>query len=227
MTFGYHRAEVLAALANGIVLAAISVWVVFEALHRLAQPQSIDAPVVIATAAVGLAANLSIIFALKQDAHKSINVKSAFVHVVYDAISSVGVIIAGLIALVAGITAADPIVALIIAGLIARSAYSIVKGSTHILLEGAPIDIDLVQLAESIKQFEGVVDVHDLHVWSISSGMNALSGHIVVKDQMLSQSGLLVDAINKQLGERFGIGHTTLQLENEKEISFKRTTRNS
>ena len=225
MTFGYHRAEVLAALANGMVLAAISAWVVLEALHRLVQPQPVDSPILVLTAAIGLGANVFVMLTLKQDAGKSINVRSAFVHVVYDAISSVAVISAGVIAYFTNMTEADPIVAIIIAGLIARSAYSIVKGSTHILLEGAPIGIDIARVTDLMKQFDGVVDVHDLHIWSISSGMNALSGHVVVKDQMLSQSGLLIEAINKRLSDQFGIEHTTLQLENEKEITFKRTTR--
>ena len=225
MTYGYHRAEVLAALANGIVLAAISVWVVFEAFDRLARPQEVNSPVVIGVASIGLVANLSIMFALRKDANKSINVKSAFIHVVYDAVSSFAVIVAGLIAFFTGITTADPIVAIIIAGLIARSSYSIVKGSTHILLEGAPADIDMTDVSQSISGFPGVVDVHDLHIWSISSGMHALSGHLVVKDQMLSQSSLLLTDINKLLAEKYGIHHTTLQLENEKEVSFKRTGR--
>ena len=225
MTFGYHRAEVLAALANGIVLAAISAWVVYEALHRLSQPQAINSPVVIAVACAGLAANIAVMLTLRHDASNSINVKSAFIHVVYDAISSVAVILAGTLALSTGITSLDPIVAIIIAGFIARSAYSIVKGSTLILLESAPAGIDVAELSESIRQCEGVVDVHDLHVWSISSGMNALSGHVVVRDQMLSQSGLVIDAINQRLARQYGIEHTTLQMESEKEISFKRKER--
>lgn len=223
MTYGYHRAEVLAALANGIALAAISVWVVFEAFQRILQPREIDAPVLIAAAAIGLAGNLVIVFLLRRDARGSINVKSAFVHVVYDAISSVAVLAAGFAALATGVTAVDPVVAVLIAGLIARSAYAIVRDSTHILLEGAPRELEMKQVIESIKQLGGVVDVHDLHVWTITTGMHALSGHVVVKDQMLSQSSQLLNDIAKLLADRYNISHTTIQLEHEREVSFKRS----
>jgi cobalt-zinc-cadmium efflux system protein len=226
MTFGYHRAEVLAALANGVALSAISVWVLYEAVLRVMSPRLIDAPLMLTAAGIGLAGNLVVMFLLKHHAGKSINVQSAFVHVVYDAVSSVAVIITGLIAFATGITIVDPLVAFLIAGLVARSAYTIVRSSTHILLEGAPRQLDMQQITATIKQLDGVVDVHDLHVWTISTGMDALSGHVVVRDQMLSQSGRLLDDINRALAERYNITHTTIQMENEREVSFKRTSKN-
>lgn len=226
MTFGYHRAEVLAALANGVALSAISVWVLYEAVLRVMSPRLIDAPLMLTAAGIGLAGNLVVMFMLKRHAGKSINVQSAFVHVVYDAVSSVAVIITGLIAFATGITIVDPLVAFLIAGLVARSAYTIVRSSTHILLEGAPRQLDMQQIVATIKQLDGVVDVHDLHVWTISTGMDALSGHVVVRDQMLSQSSKLLDDINRALAERYNITHTTIQMENEREVSFKRTAKN-
>ncbi|HJS68126.1 MAG TPA: cation diffusion facilitator family transporter [Nitrososphaera sp.] len=226
MTFGYHRAEVLAALANGVALSAISVWVLYEAVLRVMSPRLIDAPLMLTAAGIGLAGNLVVMFMLKHHAGKSINVQSAFVHVVYDAVSSVAVIITGLIAFATGITIVDPLVAFLIAGLVARSAYTIVRSSTHILLEGAPRQLDMQQIVATIKQLDGVVDVHDLHVWTISTGMDALSGHVVVRDQMLSQSSKLLDDINRALAERYNITHTTIQMENEREVSFKRTAKN-
>jgi cobalt-zinc-cadmium efflux system protein len=225
MTFGYHRAEVLAALANGVALAAISVWVLYEAVLRVMSPRVIDAPVMLAAAGIGLAGNLVVMFLLRQHAGKSINIQSAFVHVVYDAVSSVAVIVTGMVALYTGITIVDPLVAFLIAGLVARSAYTIVRTSTHILLEGAPRELDMQQVVAALKQLDGVVDVHDLHVWTISTGMDALSGHVVVRDQMLSQSGKLIGDINRVLGERFNITHTTIQLESEQEVSFRRTAK--
>lgn len=225
MTFGYHRAEVLAALANGVALSAISIWVLYEAVLRVMTPRVIDAPVMLAAAGIGLAGNLVVMFLLKQHAGKSINIQSAFVHVVYDAVSSVAVIVTGLVAMYTGITIVDPLVAFLIAGLVARSAYSIVRTSTHILLEGAPRELDMQQVIAALKQLDGVVDVHDLHVWTISTGMDALSGHIVVRDQMLSQSGKLIGDINRMLEERFKITHTTIQLESEQEVSFRRTAK--
>lgn len=223
MTFGYHRAEVMAALANGIALAVISVWVLYEAFLRVVSPRMIDASLMLLTAGIGLAGNLAVMFLLKHQAGKSINVHSAFVHVVYDTVSSVAVIITGFIALNTHITIVDPLVAFLIAGLVARSAYFIVRSSTHILLEGAPRELDIREITVTLKQLEGVVDVHDLHVWTISTGMDALSGHVVVRDQMLSHSSKLLSEINKLLAERYNITHTTIQLEHENEISFRRT----
>lgn len=225
MTFGYHRAEVLAALANGVTLAVISVWVLYEAVLRVMSPREIDTPLMLVVASIGLAGNLVVMFLLKHHAGKSINVQSAFVHVIYDTVSSVAVIITGLIAFYTGITIVDPLVAFLIAGLVARSAYTIVRSSTHILLEGAPRELDMQQVIAALKQMDGVVDVHDLHVWTISTGMDALSGHVVVRDQMLSQSSRLLGDINRVLAERYGITHTTIQLEHEREVSFKRTTK--
>jgi cobalt-zinc-cadmium efflux system protein len=226
MTFGYHRAEVLAALANGVALSAISVWVLYEAFLRVMSPRMIDTPLMLSIAGIGLAGNLLVMLLLKHHASKSINIQSAFVHVVYDTVSSIAVIITGFIAIISGITIVDPLVAFLIAGLVARSAYTIVKSSAYILLEGSPREIDMQQVIATLKQLNGVVDIHDLHVWTISTGMVALSGHIVVRDQMLSQSSKLLDEIRKLLSERYNITHTTIQLENEQEVSFKRTARN-
>jgi cobalt-zinc-cadmium efflux system protein len=223
MTFGYHRAEVMVALANGVALAVISLWVLYEAFLRVMSPRIIDAPLLLVTAGIGLAGNLVVMFLLKHHAGKSINIQSAFIHVVYNTISSVAVIITGFIALNTGITIVDPLVAFLIAGLVARSAYSIVRSSTHILLEGAPSELDMREILITLKHLDGVVDVHDLHVWTISSGMDALSGHVVVRDQMLSESSKLLSKINTVLADRYNITHTTIQMEPEHKISFRRT----
>jgi cobalt-zinc-cadmium efflux system protein len=225
LTFGYHRAEVMAALANGLALAVVSVWVLYEAFLRVSSPRVIDAPLMLLIAGIGLAGNLLVMFLLKSEKEKSINVHSAYIHVVYDTLSTVGVIIAGLIALNTGITIVDPLVAFLIAGFVARSAYFIVRRSTHILLEGAPNELDIREITNCLEQLEGVVEVHDLHVWTISTGMDALSGHVVVRDQLLSQSSKLLSDINKLLAVRYNISHTTIQFENDSEVSFKRTIR--
>jgi cobalt-zinc-cadmium efflux system protein len=223
MTFGYHRAEVMVALANGVALTVISLWVLYEAFLRVMSPRIIDAPLLLLTASIGLAGNLVVMFLLKHHAGKSINIHSAFIHVVYNTISSVAVITTGFIALNTGITIVDPLVAFLIAGLVARSAYSIVRSSTLILLEGAPSELDIREILATLKELDGVVDVHDLHVWTISTGMDALSGHVVVRDQMLSESNKLLSEINIVLAERYNITHTTIQMEHEREISFRRT----
>jgi cobalt-zinc-cadmium efflux system protein len=223
MTFGYHRAEVMVALANGVALTVISLWVLYEAFLRVMSPRIIDAPLLLLTASIGLAGNLVVMFLLKHHAGKSINIHSAFIHVVYNTISSVAVITTGFIALNTGITIVDPLVAFLIAGLVARSAYSIVRSSTLILLEGAPSELDIREILATLKELDGVVDVHDLHVWTISTGMDALSGHVVVRDQMLSESNKLLSEINTVLAERYNITHTTIQMEHEREIFFRRT----
>ena len=223
MTFGYHRAEVMVALANGVALTVISLWVLYEAFLRVMSPRIIDAPLLLLTASIGLAGNLVVMFLLKHHAGKSINIHSAFIHVVYNTISSVAVITTGFIALNTGITIVDPLVAFLIAGLVARSAYSIVRSSTLILLEGAPSELDIREILATLKELNGVIDVHDLHVWTISTGMDALSGHVVVRDQMLSESNKLLSEINTVLAERYNITHTTIQMEHEREISFRRT----
>jgi cobalt-zinc-cadmium efflux system protein len=222
MTFGYHRVEVMVALANGTALGGISLWVLYEAFLRVMSPRTIDAPLLLLTATIGLAGNVVVMFLLKHHASKSINIYSAFIHVVYDTVSSVAVIATGFIALNTGITIVDPLIAFMISGLVARSAYSIVRSSTHILLEGAPSKLDMQEILITLKQLDGVVDVHDLHVWTISTGMDALSGHVVVRDQMLSESSKILSEINTVLAERFNITHTTIQMEYEREISFKR-----
>jgi cobalt-zinc-cadmium efflux system protein len=224
MTFGYHRAEVLAAMANGVSLVILSAWILYEAFQRVLEPRQVDAPIMLVAAAIGLAGNLIVIFLLKAHAHNSINIQSAFVHVIYDTVSSVAVIITGFVVYYSGLVILDPVVAFLIAGLIARSAYTIVKGSAHILLEGAPKGLDIREVTDTVKKVDGVIDVHDLHVWTISTGMDALSGHVVVRDQMLSQSGKVLDEIRAILSDRYGIRHATIQLENEPTVSFRRSS---
>ena len=218
LTYGYHRAEVLAALANGIMLAIIAAVLFREAYTRLFNPPSIDIPILLGVALLGLAANISTAFILKDARKTSIGARSAFLHVFYDTVSSVGVIIAGVIAATTQFFAVDPIIAFMIAGLIVRGAISILKESIHILLEGAPSGINLQKIISEIKSVNGVQDIHDLHVWTISSGLNALSGHIIVKDQTVSESARIIDEISGILKTRFKISHTTIQIESEKTI---------
>ncbi|HEU4824383.1 MAG TPA: cation diffusion facilitator family transporter, partial [Nitrososphaeraceae archaeon] len=222
MTFGYHRAEVLASMANGILLCAISAWIVVEAYQKLYTPRPIDAFLVMNFAAIGLAGNLVIMKFLMYDRKNSLNVESAFSHVVYDTISSIAVICVGIITYFTGIHALDPVVAFLIAAFIARSGYTIAKDSAYILLERAPPHVNMEEIRESIMKTDKVLEVHDLHVWTISSGMNALSGHIVVPDQILSEADKVVQVINRKLLENYGISHTTIQVEPEKKVLFKR-----
>lgn len=223
LTYGYHRAEVLAALANGIILAVIAALIVKEAYTRLINPPSIDATVLLGVASIGLVANIVMALLLKEARKTSINVKAAYLHVFYDAVSSIGVIVGGTIAIVTQYYAIDPIIAFIIAGLIAKSAVRILRESIHILLEGAPSGVDLKKITAEIKNVDGVLDIHDLHVWTISSGINASSGHVIVKDQMVSESARIIDEIDKILRMKFNVSHTTIQIESGKDtVDIKR-----
>lgn len=223
LTYGYHRAEVLAALANGIMLAVIAALVVKEAYTRLINPPSIDTTVLLGVASIGLIANIVMALLLKEARKTSINVKAAYLHVFYDAVSSIGVIVGGTIAIVTQYYAIDPIIAFIIAGLIAKGAIRILRESIHILLEGVPSSVDLKKITVEIKSVDGVLDIHDLHVWTISSGMNALSGHVIVKDQMVSESARIIDEIDKILRVKFNVSHTTIQIESGKDtVDIKR-----
>jgi cobalt-zinc-cadmium efflux system protein len=218
LTYGYHRAEVLAALANGIMLAIIAAVLFREAYMRLLNPPSIDVPILLGVATIGLAANILMALVLKGAQKDSINVRSAFLHVFYDTISSIGVIIAGVIVFATQIYVVDPIIAFMISGLIVRGAVSILKESIHILLEGAPSGVNLQKIIAEIKNVNGVQDIHDLHVWTISSGLNACSGHIIVNDQTVSESARIIDEIGSILKTKFKISHTTIQIESEKTI---------
>jgi cobalt-zinc-cadmium efflux system protein len=218
LTYGYHRAEVLAALANGIILAIIAIFLFREAYMRVLNPPTIDIPVLLGVALIGLTANILMAFILKEARKTNIGAKSAFIHVFYDAVSSVGVITGGVIAATTQFLAVDPMIAFMIVGLIARSAIGILKESIHILLEGAPTGINLQMVIAEIKHINGVLDIHDLHVWTISSGLNALSGHVIVKDQMVSESARIIDEVRNALKTKFNISHTTIQIESEKTI---------
>ncbi len=218
LTYGYHRAEVLAALANGIVLALIAVFIFREGYMRLINPPAVDPLILISVASVGLAANVSMALILREAHWGSIGVRSAFLHVLADTLSSAGVIVGGVIAALTQFYAVDPIIAFIIAGLIVRSAAGILKECTRVLLEGTPAGINLQRIEAEILSVQGVHDIHDLHIWTISSDMHALSVHVVVKDQMVSQSARIVEEISVMLREKFGISHTTVQVESEKTI---------
>jgi cobalt-zinc-cadmium efflux system protein len=185
---------------------------------RLINPPIVDVTILLGVAAIGLAANTVIALILKEARKNSINVRSAYLHVFYDAVSSIGVIVGGVIATLTHYYAIDPIIAFMIAGLVAKGAISILRESIHILLEGTPSAIDAKKVIAEIKSINGVLDVHDLHAWTISSGINALSGHVVIQDQMVSESARIIDEIDRAMKTKFNISHTTIQVESDKTI---------
>jgi cobalt-zinc-cadmium efflux system protein len=210
-TFGHRRAEILAALANGVVLAAVSIYVVVEAAGRVGAPPSVRGSVMLWVAAAGLAANGAAAAALAGGRGRNLNLRGAFLHVIGDALGSVGALAAGAAIVAFGWLWADPVVAVAIAGLILFSAWRLVRESLDVLMEGTPAHVDLDALVAAIRSVPGVVDVHDLHVWTLTSGYHALSAHVDVSP---GADGHSVLHILSDLAERrFRVAHTTFQLE--------------
>lgn len=210
-TWGYKRAEILAALFNGVLLAVVAVWVVVEAIRRLGNPVEVLGGGMLAVAVAGLLVNLLVAWILMRSGGESLNVKAALRHVLADLAGSAGAIIAAGVILATGWEAADPLISILISILIAASAWGVVRDSVDILLEAAPADLDTARIGREMAAIPGVAEVHDLHVWQITSGMPMLSAHVLVgSDSDCHRAQLVTETM---LRDRFGIAHTTLQVE--------------
>lgn len=211
-TYGYQRAEVLGALANAIFLLAVVGYVLFDAYRRFQDPQPIDATIVVGVGAIGLLANLAAAYVLlgKRDL---LNVEGAFLHLLADAAGSVAAIAAGLAIAATGWSVLDPIFALLISALILYSMGDLLREAVNILLQGAPAGVDVAEITRYLADLPGVVDVHDVHVWALSSSEYALTAHVVVTDEMDSDD--VVGLCRRRLRDEFGIGHATVQVESE------------
>ena len=214
-TFGFYRLEILAALINGTVLLALSLFIFYEAYQRFIEPREIRGFIMLGVAAIGLGANIISALVLKAGSHESLNVKGAFLHVIGDLLSSVGVILGGAIILLTGWKRVDSIISFVIGVIILIGAYRLVMESVHILLESTPKDIGLNEVIDGVKTIEGVKDLHHIHLWTITSGIYALSAHVLIEDQMTSRSSQILEDIDRFLRERFNIDHTTIQFECE------------
>jgi cobalt-zinc-cadmium efflux system protein len=212
-TYGYRRAEVLGAQLNVAALLGLAAWIAWEAFGRLGAPrEAIDLRVMAGVGAVGLAGNLAILYWLHGE--QGVNARSAFLHVLSDTVSSVAVMAAaGLMAFEPSLTWLDPVLSLLIVVLILAGALRLVQEITHILMEAVPSHLDLGAVAAGIQGARGVAAVHDLHVWTIASGLYALSAHVVVGDGELGRNDAILDEVKRILRERFGIDHTTIQIE--------------
>lgn len=214
-TYGYYRVEILAALANGTALVIVSIYIFYEAYQRFLNPPLVQTPLMLLVATIGLVANLIGVLLLRRASQRNLNIKAAFWHIAGDTISSVGVIIGGVIITAAGWYIVDPIIAVFIGGIILWGGVRIVRESADILLEAVPRHIHVDEVIETIRNIPGMEDVHDIHIWTITSGMHALSAHLVIDDQTVSRSAEIVKAVNEDLGRYFNVRHTTLQLECE------------
>lgn len=210
-TYGFKRAEILAALINGVLLVVVSIWIVIEAIGRMGDPPDVLGGWMLVVAVAGLIVNLVAAWVLSRSAGESLNVKAALRHVLADLAGSVGVILAALIILTTGWELADPIVSIIISVLIALSAWSILRDSVDVLLEAAPPGLDTEKIGYSMAALKGVKQVHDLHVWEITSGMPMLSAHVLVGPD--DDCHHIRRDLELLLEGEFEIGHTTLQVE--------------
>ncbi|MEM2856675.1 MAG: cation diffusion facilitator family transporter [Candidatus Nitrosocaldaceae archaeon] len=221
LTYGYHRAEVLAALANGILLIILVFTVSFEAYDRFIEQEKIDSVILIWIAIIGLIANF-ITFVILKDIKNIISVRSALMHIFSDTLSSLSITIGGFMIYYTNILIIDPLISIGISLLILRHAIILIKDTIHILLEGVPEGISIEIITRTIKDIKGVIDIHDLHVWCITTDLLALSAHIVIEDQMVSESIKIIDEIKRRMNG-FGIRHTTIQLESERNIDINKS----
>lgn len=212
-TFGYQRAGVLAAFLNALTLVVISVWIGIEAVHRFGQPVSVQPRLMMIVAACGLAMNGTIALLLSK-AGDDVNIRSVFIHMLGDALSTAAVIVGGLAILFTGQNWIDPALSLLIAALILWSSIAIVRETLNILLEGTPRDVSLPAIRISLQEISGVENVHDLHVWSLGSQTRALATHVTIADIPTSETSRILTEINATLRKRFRIHHTTIQFEN-------------
>jgi cobalt-zinc-cadmium efflux system protein len=214
-TYGSHRVGILVALANALTLVAIGAVVMWEAVERFRDPQPVHSGPMIWVALVAVVLNGVISLWLRGPAKSDLNMRSAYLHMVGDAVSALGVVLAGVIVAATGSPVADPVVSLLIGAAIIWSSWGIITEAVNVLLEAVPKGVDMESLEQSAKSVPGVLGVHDLHVWSISSELLAASLHVLVSEQSVSSSQRILKAVAGKLRHEFGIGHATIQIEVE------------
>ncbi len=214
-TFGFRRAEILSAQLNGATLVALAVVIVWEGIRRLADPPDVEGLVVLLVAIVGIVVNLAATLALSGANRRSLNVEGAFQHVLTDLFAFVATAVAGAVVLATGFSRADGIAALLVAALMLRSGYGLLRDSGRVLLEASPRDLDPEEIGRILATQNHVVEVHDLHVWEVTSGFPAISAHVTVRAGCDTQAHRR--ELAELLGERFGITHSTLQVETRHE----------
>jgi cobalt-zinc-cadmium efflux system protein len=212
-TYGYHRAGILVALINSTTLVLIAAGIFYDAYRRLLAPPEVKANVLIVIGAAAIAVNLVTALLVRRGSDHDLNLKSAYLHLMGDVLSTIGAVIAGVIIRFTGLNWIDPLASILIGLLILWNAWGILRESVSILMESTPADVDLKALEKDILETKGVAGVHDLHVWSITRSLRTLSAHIVTDDIPISQGAAIQAAVNEMLGLNYGIGHATLQLE--------------
>ena len=212
-TFGYVRLEILSALLNAVVLLLLTIFILYEAVGRLIDPPPVMAGPMLAVALVGLGVNLASMKLLAAGSSESLNVKGAYFEVMSDMLGSLGVIVAALVVMFTGWRLADPIIGAGIGLFIVPRTWGLLRQAVHILMEGTPPEIDVGLLEASIREIPGVRAVHDLHVWTLTSGLDSMSCHVVIEDMARARDTLA--EINRRMADRFGLTHTTVQVEDQ------------
>ncbi len=212
-TFGLKRAEILAAIINASVLLVISVYLFYEAGRRLLHPAPIRGGLMIGVALVGLAANVVGTLLLQRDATRSLNIRSAYLHLLSDAVSSVGVVLGGVAIYFWRIYWVDPVLTILIGLYVLKESFAILTQAIHILMEGAPPDLDLTEIQAAVEAVPGVEDLHHLHVWTVGENDVHLEAHVNIRDMRISEADALRRSLESLLHDTFGIAHTTIQFE--------------
>lgn len=211
-TYGYYRVEILAALTNAVVLIGISIYILFEAWERFRNPPKVASGTMLAVASIGLVINIISVFILRRGSEHSLNMKGAYFEVMSDMLTSIGVIVAGAIMLTTGWYYADPLISAGIGLFILPRTWLLLREAVGVLLEGTPSDVNLTAVRDEIGRLPGVREIHDLHVWTLTSGVNAMSAHVVVVDTSMHDE--VLTAVHDLLTKNFPIAHVTVQIEN-------------
>ncbi|MGW7889946.1 cation diffusion facilitator family transporter [Staphylococcus xylosus] len=216
LTFGYLRLEIIAAFLNGLALIVISIGIMYEGIMRIIQPETIESGLMLLISILGLIVNMILTFILVRSLKKenNINIQSALWHFFGDLLNSIGVIIAVILIHFTGLNIIDPIVSILISLILLNGGYKIIKNALYILLESVPKEFDTDEIIKSIKKVEGVIDVHEFHLWSITTNHNSLSAHIVLDNKNIQRAYIIINQISKLLKEEYGLEHVTLQIEN-------------
>ena len=213
MTFGYHRIGVLIAVLNATTIVVVAGVILFESIQRIGKPEQVHSLPMMIVAAAGLAVNLFVALWLKEERSENINVRSAFWHAAGDALASIGVIAGGIIITITGLNIVDPIIGVLIGLIIVIGAIGIYRDGLRVLLEAAPVNVKVDAMIKEILEVPGVIDVHDVHVWSITPELNAMSGHVLIADQAVSDAKSIQTNLEQLLRGKFEISHSTLQFE--------------
>ncbi len=223
LSYGYHRTEVLSSFVNGLLLIGMSGYIFLEGYRRILNPPEVEVATLLLVASIGLVGNLMMIGLLRGAGISRLHIKGAYLHVLGDTLLSLGVIVGGVVLLFTNFVLIDAIIATTIGVVILITGVGLVRESGSILMERVPRGFEPAEITKAILEMEGIKAIHELHVWTVTSGFHVLSGHVIIEDQKISEASKLLKEIDMKLKERFGISHTTIQLESETFVKVKRT----